>query len=195
MDNISTQLARLKSPNKNTRFDACEMLRVAPSIPQEALDALRLATQDADHLVAEAARDAIAIHTQPISTIFITRTAASVPTGFWDNPSKKLLAVAALFLVTILAIAWLNFLRWGNFQGESQWFILPAFNWIEFMSVTVEADVMFVGPGYIAAGWSIYLVLSIAVVIIDEARLAKVLYIILAFLLLINLVAWLQFVD
>jgi hypothetical protein len=189
MENISTQLERLKSPNKNTRFDACEMLRVAPSIPQEAVDALRMAAQDPDRLVAEAARDAIAVHTQPLSIIFVGRSPASAPVGFWDNPSKKLLAVALLFLATFLAVSWLNLLRWGNLQGESQWFILPAFNWIEFLPLTGDV----VGPEFLVAGWSIYLFMALAVVMIDEGRVARVLYVVLAFLLLVNLVAWLQF--
>ena len=189
MDNISTQLERLKSPNKDTRFDACEMLRIAPSIPQEAVDALRLATQDPDRLVADAATDAIAVHTQPLSAFFVGQSSASAPTGFWDNPSKKLPAVAALLLATILVVAWLNFLRYGNLQGWSEWFILPAFNWIVILPSTGDV----IGPEFFLVGWSIYLFMALAVVAINERRVAKVLYVILALMFLVNLVAWLQF--
>jgi hypothetical protein len=191
MDKISTQIERLKSPNKNTRFDACEVLRVAPSIPQEAVDALRLATHDPDRLVAEAASDAIAVHTQPLSTFFVGRSPTSAPPGFWGKPSKKLLAVAVLFLATLLAISWLNLLRFGDLEGRSQWFILPAFYWIEFLSFTATTD--YVGPEFLVVCWTIYLSMALAVVAINEARVSKVLYVALAVLLLVNLVAWLQF--
>jgi hypothetical protein len=113
MDNISTQLERLKSRNKNTRYDACEILRVASSIPQEAVDALRLATQDPDRLVAEAAMNAIATHTQPISSTFVGISQSSAPPGFWGNPSNKLLAVALLFLATFLILSIFVLSPWG----------------------------------------------------------------------------------
>jgi hypothetical protein len=61
------QLERLKSPNKDTRYEACEELRVAESIPQEAFTALELAANDEDALVADAARRALLIHRLPPS--------------------------------------------------------------------------------------------------------------------------------
>jgi predicted RNA-binding Zn-ribbon protein involved in translation (DUF1610 family) len=56
------QLERLKSPNKDTRYEACEELRVAESIPPEAIAALELAAKDEDALVADAARRALLTH-------------------------------------------------------------------------------------------------------------------------------------
>jgi len=53
----------LQSNNPNVRYEACEELRVAPSIPKEALAALRKATQDSDPNVVDAATRAVALHT------------------------------------------------------------------------------------------------------------------------------------
>jgi len=46
MDHIYRQLERLQSPKKNTRYDACEELRVALRLPPEAIAALKLASND-----------------------------------------------------------------------------------------------------------------------------------------------------
>jgi len=63
MGRISRLIKQLKSPNKNKRYDACEELRVAPHLPEEALKALEQALNDPDRGVAEAAKDAFTFHT------------------------------------------------------------------------------------------------------------------------------------
>ncbi len=65
MERIDRLLEQLRSPNKNKRYEACEYLRVAPDLPRLALDALQHATYDPEPEVADAARDAIASHTEP----------------------------------------------------------------------------------------------------------------------------------
>jgi hypothetical protein len=67
MSDIGRQLERLKSPNRNTRWDACEELRIAESLPPEAIKALELATEDEDAIVAVAAREALLAHRPPPS--------------------------------------------------------------------------------------------------------------------------------
>ena len=184
MDNIQTQLERLKSPNKNTRYDACEMLRVAPSVPQEVADALLLATRDPDRLVAEAARNAIALHTNPTPTAAVEHAPMAV-TGFWGNPWHKLLAVGLLFPVTFLVMSVLHWMLWRELAGRSLWFIFPVV-----LIAILFSTGDYVGPEAFLAGWLIYFVMMIAVVVIDEGRVAKALYLALAFLLLVNVVAW-----
>lgn len=53
---------QLQSENPNKRFEACEELRVAPSITDEALDALRELRNDPNDDVADAAQRALAMH-------------------------------------------------------------------------------------------------------------------------------------
>lgn len=63
MANIQQLIEQLQNPNPSKRYDACEELRVSPSLPNKALDALRKTTQDDDPLVADAAKRALDIHT------------------------------------------------------------------------------------------------------------------------------------
>lgn len=62
IDRIDRQLERLSSPDKNTRYDACEELRVTPSLRPEATAALELVSNDPDSGVADAARRALLAH-------------------------------------------------------------------------------------------------------------------------------------
>jgi len=64
MKDIPRLISMLADNNPNKRYDACEYLRVYPhQLPQEALDALLLATSDHNTDVADAARRALALHT------------------------------------------------------------------------------------------------------------------------------------
>jgi hypothetical protein len=60
--NLQQLIANLGSGRASMRYDACEELRVAPSIPEDARSALRAATNDPDPGVADAARRALAVH-------------------------------------------------------------------------------------------------------------------------------------
>jgi hypothetical protein len=62
MAEIERLLRDLNSKKPATRYDACETLRVAASIPTSAIDALRLATSDPDPNVADAASRALRVH-------------------------------------------------------------------------------------------------------------------------------------
>ncbi len=62
MSDIQSLINMLQSNNPNKRYDACEELRVSPSLPPEALEALLLVTNDANPDVADAAQRAIKLH-------------------------------------------------------------------------------------------------------------------------------------
>ena len=68
MNQIEKAINDLSSPDKNTRYEACEELRVADSLPESAVAALKTATYDPDPLVADAAKRALAIHRPPPPT-------------------------------------------------------------------------------------------------------------------------------
>lgn len=62
LDRINKYLNMLNSNNTDKRYEACEELRVTSWLPDYALAALRAATNDSDHDVAEAAKDALKAH-------------------------------------------------------------------------------------------------------------------------------------
>jgi hypothetical protein len=177
MQDIDTQLKRLKSPNKNTRFDACETLRVSPDITEEALDALRLATHDPDRLVAEAATTAIAVHMNSAATAPVS-LAVEENVGFWGSPWKKLLAVGLLCLVALLLSMMLTP------GGAPLGFYFPAL-WIIVLSSHDYVEASWMYPG-----WAAYLVIALLVVVVGDRHTSKALYFGLAFLLLVNLLGW-----
>lgn len=59
---IEKQIDMLQSPRAKTRYEACENLRVAPTITPEAIQALQSVLNDPDQDVAEAAQDALNVH-------------------------------------------------------------------------------------------------------------------------------------
>jgi hypothetical protein len=61
MADIDKLIEMLQSPKASRRFDACEELRVAPSLPPPAISALEQATNDPDRLVRESAARALAV--------------------------------------------------------------------------------------------------------------------------------------
>ena len=83
MDKIEKSLNDLSSPDKNTRYEACEVLRLADSLPETAIKALEAATQDPDPLVAEAARRALAA----------LKTATYDPDPLVADAAKRALAI------------------------------------------------------------------------------------------------------
>ena len=63
MADIQHPLALLRSDNHNDRYDACEQLRVwQEPLPEEAINALGLASNDSNLDVADAARRALSLH-------------------------------------------------------------------------------------------------------------------------------------
>ena len=64
MADIQSLIKMLQSNNSNKRYKACELLRVSPSLPPKAIEALRLVTNDPDPDVADAAQRALALHAE-----------------------------------------------------------------------------------------------------------------------------------
>jgi hypothetical protein len=60
-DHIEDQILKLKSPKASLRYEACEYLRVAPSITPDAIKALVKALSDNDPTVAEVAKRALEV--------------------------------------------------------------------------------------------------------------------------------------
>ena len=65
MADIAVLIDRLNSPKASVRFEACEELRVAPRLTEEAIRALTRALADPDNSVAESAKSALAVHSPP----------------------------------------------------------------------------------------------------------------------------------
>ncbi len=105
MDGIRRLVEQLHSPNKDKRYEACEWLRVAPSLPQTALDALEQATHDADPLVADSARRAVALHTEPVvltPSLAMSGASTAPAMPFWGQPFITAPG-AALFAYAVIA--------------------------------------------------------------------------------------------
>ena len=59
---IQKLVSKLQSSKANVRYEACEYLRVAPSLPPEAIQALQTALTDPDKDVRESAQRALNVH-------------------------------------------------------------------------------------------------------------------------------------
>jgi HEAT repeat protein len=69
----------LQSPNSRTRFDACEELRVAPSLPATAIAALEKAANDPDRSVRDSAASALKVHKPPAAKAPAPKAPAASP--------------------------------------------------------------------------------------------------------------------
>ena len=68
MTDIQKWINQLKDDNPNKRYEACVELGIAPSITDEALDALREVTNDPNDDVADAAQRALNLNTNSLIT-------------------------------------------------------------------------------------------------------------------------------
>lgn len=62
MDDTEKLIKMLESPKASARYDACESLRVAPSLDTAAIAALKRASKDSDPEVRDAAQGALSLH-------------------------------------------------------------------------------------------------------------------------------------
>jgi hypothetical protein len=79
MDSESLHLGQLTNGNQNQRYAACEELRVASAISQEAMNALEEASYDPDPLIADAAKRALATQEQKPAPLAQGAVAGSQP--------------------------------------------------------------------------------------------------------------------
>lgn len=68
MADIDQLIQDLKSHNSSKRYEACEELRVASTIPEEAISVLREVTLDPNPDVADASQQALNLHTNSLIT-------------------------------------------------------------------------------------------------------------------------------
>ena len=105
MSDIQSLIKMLQSDNHNKRCDACEELRVLPSLPPEALEALRLATNDPNPSVAAAAQWALALHDRKLEPESIetehSKKQQTENKSFLDSALKVVVYVFVLFLLCI----------------------------------------------------------------------------------------------
>jgi hypothetical protein len=92
---IANLVNKLQSPKSSSRYEACEHLRVSPSITLEAIEALKIALKDSDKEVSDAAVRALQAHETPQNLPDQTPHTAASP----DTP-----AAASLGLRVSLAI-------------------------------------------------------------------------------------------
>ncbi len=109
MDHITTQITRLTNPRADTRYDACEELRVASSLPPQALSALQRAAQDPDPGVADAAQRALRLHIGPPPAVPVPASESLIAPGvtvpvIYRRNAMVTAALAALISSIIVAL-------------------------------------------------------------------------------------------
>jgi hypothetical protein len=83
MADIEKLIQDLQSDNPDKRFQACNQLFYAQTIPDSVIDALREATQDQNHDVANAAHRALEIHTIQTTSI------SPIEMNYIEKPSTE----------------------------------------------------------------------------------------------------------
>jgi len=123
---IQKLIDKLQSANSSARYDACEELRVAASIPAKALTALRAATKDKDPQVADAASRALAAHTAtPAADPFVSAYFKESNPGPPPDPAQAPLdqREATLFKILYDGLHWFSvigvFSIWASFRAIS----------------------------------------------------------------------------
>lgn len=126
MPDIQHLIELLKSDNPNKQYDACEQLRVSPApLPQEAIDALRLATKDTDPDVADAAQRALALHAPPLTPDILLEKKQEQPSETLLNESRAITKRKTTILWIGLAIVLLVVL-WGLWESSKVWVIFST---------------------------------------------------------------------
>ena len=106
MDKIDGQITRLTSQYRSIRYDACEQMRVAPNLPQEAVTSLKRACGDPDPDVAYAAYRALLAHRQD------RVRSKSISERSTATPARRRLPVARskpLWYFPAMALSWIKF--------------------------------------------------------------------------------------
>ncbi len=113
MNEIDRLIEQLHSPSRGKRYEACEYLRIAPSLPQLAMDALREATFDPEAEVAYAARHAIATHRGPDGSSGPGFLVPAVRQAIPDKHRTLSFTVTLIFsmLIATLGTVWLDATR------------------------------------------------------------------------------------
>jgi hypothetical protein len=120
MESIEELLEMFASPKANTRFEACEILRVSPKIPPEAVEALERHTEDPSPLVADAAKRALHVH-KPIPRERVTSNSMNVEKDAIEEPvmtTSQMSAMArGMFMISGMLGVGLGLVVFGFLYG------------------------------------------------------------------------------
>ena len=140
MSDIEQLVTSLQNEDPNKRYEACQLLRAAPPpLPPEAINALRIATNDKHPKVSEAAQRALAAHTSD------NRKDVHTMKGKFQSV-RFLSALIFTFASTICIMAgWYIGTNLGRFNPEL---------WVDtnFMPFVTDASSQAAGQGGVSGG-------------------------------------------
>jgi len=99
MADIEKLIKDLQSDNPGKRFQACNELFYAQSIPESAIEALRQTTQDSDPVIANAAQRALGVHTETTTNPELQLENKYKPTPMTDLNGVVLMVWAGIIAV------------------------------------------------------------------------------------------------
>jgi hypothetical protein len=149
MTDLDKTLNMLKSPKADTRYDACEELRVATESNPEVVLALEEASQDEEEYVAERARSALAADVHRRMGVKMGRSWA-IPEKKSESQTEleleqpvikaKSLAIASLVLGIVGTLGWLSWIPYYFpyfFRNSSVYEGLIAYsNYLDYLSLS-----------------------------------------------------------
>jgi len=137
MPDFESLIKLLQNDDPNKRYEACEELRVSQQpLPQEAIDALNLATNDPNPDVADAAQRALALHTQVINEPELGQeqdkafTVADLPKTNFDKLFERRSSRALLFIGFLIVVLVINellaYIIYGYFEFPGRLLLLSS---------------------------------------------------------------------
>lgn len=123
MSEITHYIKMLQDKDHNKRYEACEKLRVwDTTLPQEAIEALTIATNDTDPDVADAAIRALALHSPNTRTFqrVETSTGKAIIPQHLDKYYKLLSAFSWILYLPTLGVSGLALLGLGWSGGITE---------------------------------------------------------------------------
>ncbi len=105
MSDVEKWIAQLSSSKAGMRYEACEELRVAESLPEHAFKALELAINDPDPRVADASRRALTTHRPPTQEPALQSPASNpLPEGQKKRAGGCLIAFVVVAIVGVILL-------------------------------------------------------------------------------------------
>ena len=191
-ERLHSLIKKLQSTDHNIRYDACEALRVSRQpLPWEAIDALQLTTNDSNLDVADAARRALALHTESKNDELEIFGEAPKDLPFWSNRKKKLrsiLFIAIVVFVFTLPYSLLAIIFFRAFFTALVNFPLGLF-YVVSSKLFEEAlsEGIWESPSILVLIiWIFYIGIASAIVQNNNRKVVTILYVILILLIILN---------
>lgn len=111
MSDIEKLILDLQSDNPGKRYKACEELRIAESITESAIGALRQASYDVDPVIANAAQRALGVHTETTTNPELQLENKYKPTPMTDLNGVVLMVwggIIAVFIFFVTLVLLIN---------------------------------------------------------------------------------------